>query len=103
MNEIKESEYLNAIMIVRKYTEQINQKTFKVLQKTASTMTIKQLNTFEYCLLIKNMSVRLCHILSNNFPNTKLCDIKKREFLSIRNVGKKLWSELCEINGIEYY
>jgi hypothetical protein len=101
MNEIKESEYLNAIMIVRKYTEQVNQKTFKALQKTASTMTIRQLNTLEYCLLIKNMSVRLCQILSNNFSDTKLCDIRKKEFLSIRNVGKKLWSELCEINGIE--
>jgi|LakMenE18May11ns_1017448.scaffolds.fasta_scaffold8292415_1 hypothetical protein len=101
MNEIKESEYLNAIMIVKKYTEQINQKTFKVLQKTASTMTIRELNTLEYCELNKNMSVRLCHILGYNFPNKKLCDITKREFLSIRHVGKKLWSELCEINGIE--
>ena len=101
MNEIKESEYLNAIMIVRKYTEQVNQKTFKVLQKTASTMTIRELNTLEYCELIDGMSVRLHNIIMYNFPNTKLCDIKKREFLSIRNVGKKLWRELCEINGIE--
>ncbi len=101
MSEIKESEYLNAIMIVKKYTEQINQKTFNVLQKTASAMTIRELNTLEYCELIKNMSVRLSNILGYNFPNKKLCDITKTEFLSVRNVGKKLWRELCEINGIE--
>ena len=102
MNEIKESEYLNAIIIIKKYTEQINQKTFKVLQKTASTKTIKELITIDYWES-KNMSVRLINILKYNFPNKRLCDIKKEEFLSIRNVGKKLWFELCEINGIEYY
>jgi hypothetical protein len=101
MNEIKESEYLNAIMIVRKYTEQVNQKTFNALQKTASIKTINDLNTIEYWELRKNTSVRLINILNNNFPNKKLCDIKKEEFLSVRNVGKKLWRELCEINGIE--
>jgi hypothetical protein len=101
MSEIKESEYLNAIMIVRKYTEQINQKTFNALQKTASIKTINDLNTIEYWELRKNTSVRLINILNNNFPNKKLCDIKKEEFLSVRNVGKKLWRELCEINGIE--
>ena len=101
MNEIKESEYLNAIMIVRKYTEQVNQKTFNALQKTASMKTINDLNTIEYWELRENTSVRLINILNNNFPNKKLCDIKKEEFLSVRNVGKKLWRELCEINGIE--
>jgi hypothetical protein len=101
MSEIKEFEYLNAIMIVRKYTEQINQKTFNALQKTASIKTINDLNTIEYWELRKNTSVRLINILNNNFPNKKLCDIKKEEFLSVRNVGKKLWRELCEINGIE--
>jgi hypothetical protein len=101
MNEIKESEYLNAIMIVKKYTEQINQKTFNALQKTASIKTINDLNTIEYWELRKNTSVRLINILNNNFPNKKLCDIKKEEFLSVRNVCKKLWRELCELNGIE--
>jgi hypothetical protein len=103
MNEIKESEYLNAIMIVKKYTEQINQKTFNALKKTASTNTIKELDTIDYWELRKNTSVRLINILTYYFPNKRLCDIKKEEFLSIRNVGKKLWFELCEINGIEYY
>ena len=79
----------------------INQKTFNALQKTASIKTINDLNTIEYWELRKNTSVRLINILNNNFPNKKLCDIKKEEFLSVRNVGKKLWRELCEINGIE--
>ena len=98
---ITEKEYLQAIKIINEYTEQIKKQTEKTLKITGITKTPKELN-FDWKIHFPTMEVRLWNILRWNFENKRICDITKKEFLSVRLAGKKSWSDLCELTGIDF-
>jgi hypothetical protein len=93
-----EREYLEAIKIINEYTEQVKKQTEKVLKTTGVTKTPKELH-FDWDIHFPTMEVRLWNILRWAFENRRICDITKKEFLSVRLAGKKSWSELCDITG----
>ena len=96
--EITEKQYLEAVKIVIDYTEMVKKNTEKVLIRTGIKNTPEELadNWHKY---FPNMEVRLINILKFSFPNTRLCDITKKQFLSARNAGEKSWSQLCELTN----
>lgn len=96
-----EKEYLEAIKIINEYTEQIKKQTEKTLKLTGITKTPKELH-FDWDTYFPTMEMRLWNILRNEFTNKRICDITKKEFLSVRKAGKKSWSDLCGITGIEF-
>ena len=95
---ITENEYLDAIKIINKYNEQIKKHTKKTLEITGITKTPKELH-FDWVIYFPTMKMRLWNILRWNFENKKICDITKKEFLSVKTAGKRSWSELCDITG----
>jgi DNA-directed RNA polymerase alpha subunit len=95
---ITEREYLDAIKIINEYTEQVKKQTVQILKKTRITKTPAQLY-FDWDIHFPTMEVRLCNILKAAFADKRICDITKKEFLSVRNAGKKSWSELCDVTG----
>jgi len=99
---ITEIEYLIAIKIVNQYTEQVKKKTEEVLKTTGVTKTPKELDG-QWDIYFPSMPVRLINTLRAAFENKRLCDITKKEFLSVRLAGKKSWMELCEITGNNQY
>jgi hypothetical protein len=96
--EITEKQYFEAIQIVIQYTEQIKKKTESILKKTGITKTPKELY-FNWREHFPNMSVRLFNILYSAFIHKKLCDITKKEFLSVWGAGLKHWTELHELTN----
>lgn len=96
--EIKELEYSNAIRIIIEYSEQTVKKTQNTLKLTGITKSFKELEHDMYSYF-PTMDGRVFVILKFYFPNTKLCDITKRDFLNQRYVGKKRWEKFCEITG----
>lgn len=96
--EITEAQYLNAIKTVQEYTEQVKRKSAKSLNETGITKTPKEIceSHIDY---FPSMSIRLLNILRWNFENTRICDITKKEFLSVRLAGNKSWTELSDIIG----
>jgi ERCC4-type nuclease len=96
--EITEKQYFEAIQMVIQYTEQIKKKTEIILKKTGITKTPKELY-FNWRENFPNMSVRLFNILYCAFTHKKLCDITKKEFLSVRGAGLKHWTELHELTN----
>lgn len=99
---ITEREYLDAIKIINEYTEQVKKQTEEVLKRTGITKTPKQLH-LDWDTYFPTMEVRLWNILRSAFRDKRICDITKKEFLSIRTAGMKSWSELCDITGNNEY
>lgn len=95
---ITEREYLDAIKIIKEYTEQVKKQTEKVLKTTGLTKTPKELH-LDWDIYFPTMEVRLWNVLKYQFENRRICDITKKEFLSARMAGKKSWCELCDITG----
>lgn len=95
---VTEIEYLAAIKIINQYTQQIKKASEKALKNTGITKTPDEIrkDSVDY---FPFMSIRLSNLLHYHFKDERICDITKKSFLSIRNCGKKSWSELCEITG----
>jgi hypothetical protein len=98
---ITEREYLDAIKTINEYTEQVKKQTAQILKKTGITKTPEELN-FDWNIHFPKMEVRLWNILKTSFKYRRICDITKKEFLSVRMAGKKSWSELCDITGNKF-
>jgi hypothetical protein len=127
---ITEKQYLDALDIVKEYAKQVEEQTAIALQQTTlgkqeiekdslqklkkevANMTIDELyESSNIESVLKVMPVRLYNCLkavsyssmypSDYFCNKKLCDIQKRQFLKLRNVGLYSWICLCEITGNE--
>lgn len=95
---VTERQYFDAIKTIKEYTEQVKKQTENVLKTTAISKTPKELD-LDWRICFPTMEVRLWNILYWNFQNRRICDITKKEFLSVRLAGKKSWSDLCDITG----
>ena len=95
---VTEIEYFQAIKIINEYQEQIKKASEKALKNTGITKTPDEIrkDSVDY---FPSMSIRLLNLLHYHFKDERICDITKKSFLSVRNCGKKSWSELCEITG----
>lgn len=98
---ISESQYHEAIRIVNEYTEQIRINTARALKKTGITKTPREIGTGwdDWIVYFPNISVRLINVLKFHFSDRRICDISKKEFLSVRNAGLGSWTELCYLTG----
>jgi len=90
---ITEKEYLDAIKIVQEYNEQIKFETEKTLQPIC-LKTPREIGRYN---LGNYFSARISSILINVFENCRICDIKKDDFLAVRNAGKKSWEEFNNV------
>lgn len=95
---VTEIEYLAAIKTINQYTQQIKKVSEKALKNTGITKTPDEIrkDSVDY---FPTMSIRLLNLLHYHFKDKRICDITEKHFLSVRNCGKKSWSELCEITG----
>ena len=96
---ITEREYLDAIRIVNDYTEQIRKKSEKILKNAGINKTPMQLH-LDFQTYFPSMNVRIYNILRRGFAHTKICNITKKDFLSIPTAGLKSWLQLCKMTGI---
>jgi hypothetical protein len=96
---ITEKEYLDAVRIVNDYTEQIRKKSEKILKNAGINKTPMELK-YDWQVYFPLMNVRIYHILIRGFAHTKLCNITKKDFLSVQTAGLKSWLQLCEMTGI---
>lgn len=96
---ITEKEYFDAIRVVNEYTEQIRKKSKKILQDAGISKTPTELH-YDWQVYFPSMNVRLYNILRRGFAHTKLCDITKKDFLSVQTAGLKSWVQLCDMIGI---
>lgn len=93
-----EKEFLNAMLVIKEYTNQLKDQSENAMKHYEKTRTMKQLLWTDHSIVF---STRLYHILRLNdvIENTRLCDITKKDFLAIEQAGLKSWAELCEITG----
>ncbi len=126
---ITEKQYLNALEIVKQYTKQVEEQTAIALQQTklskqaiekaelqklkkeVANMTLEQMyeqlfNLYKADKINRVMPARLINGLvaaykAGYFEGKKLCEIEKKEFLSLRNLGLYSWFCLCDITGNE--
>jgi len=96
--EITEIDFFDALKLIVIYIESKG-KTIESLSRIIGLMqTPNELDhTWKHYFGKLNPKVRC--ILATHFEDTKLCNIKKEEFLSKRSVGIKSWQKFCKSIG----
>lgn len=95
---ITEQQYLEALSIITKYSNQMKKQSEELLRLDGIKKTPNQIY-HDWDTYFPSMSIRLWNILKSNFEHKKICDITRKEFLSTRFAGKKSWTELCDLTG----
>jgi len=93
--KITEQEYLNAIKIINRYSEQLKNHNYEVQIVNRNLTIFSELNELDLDII----PCRLYNILKFNFKDIRLCDITKDEFFKARNAGKGSWNDLCELTN----
>ena len=95
-----EREYLDAIKVISEYAEQVKKQTEKALLVTGITKTPKEIG-LKWDTYFPSMTMRLWNILRFQFEDVRICDIKRKDFLSKRMAGIWGWTELCKFTNNE--
>ena len=93
--KITEQEYLNAIEIIKQYSEQLKNHYNEVQIVNRNLKRFSELSDYDRC----QISTRLYNILKFNFKDIRLCDITKEEFFKARWAGKKSWKQLSDLTN----
>lgn len=80
---VTDEEFYAASKIVNKYINQKKEEIAKILNIQGISKTPKELH-FYWDTYFPTMNIRLWNLLRFNFNNKKLCDITKKEFLSVK-------------------
>lgn len=98
MDYVTEVQFFAAVRIVNKYAEQRKKSSTEELMYSGITKTPNELreDPIQY---FPKMDGRLRNILWGYFDDVRLCDITKRQFMSVRNAGIKSWVLLCNLTG----
>ena len=100
---ITEKEYLEALRVVREYSEQIKSQSEIVLTNTELLKTPKEINAihgrYAWSSIFPKMPTRVWGILNSSLEDRRICDITRKEFLKCRLAGPHSWIELCKTTG----
>ncbi len=98
---ITREDYLNAIELIDKYHQQLKEQDFVNNNLSNKTKIESWINSLEY-----KLSVRLSNVLlksqwgEDEKPFKYIEDVNKKEFMRLRNAGKKTWSEFLDLRGL---
>lgn len=98
MRTITEPEYFEAIRVITQYREQIKNQTEKALKTTIATKTPAEIRA-DWNTLSPMIDTRLFNILLHAFIDKRICDITKKQLLSVRGAGLGCWIDLCYLTG----
>jgi hypothetical protein len=95
MKRITEKEFRDAINLIHKYLEQVQEETKIISPESVLSLTPQQIGNSKekWQKYFPNISVRLFKALINNFPNTPIREIDIDEFIRHNNVGVKTYKE----------
>lgn len=99
---ITREDYLNALELIDKYHQQLKAPDFVHANLSNKTEIESWINSLEY-----EPSVRLSNVLLNpqrgedEKPFKYVEDVNKKEFLRLRNAGKKTWSEFEDLRALD--
>ena len=99
---ITREDYLNALELIDKYHQQLKAPDFVHANLSNKTEIESWINSLEY-----EPSARLSNALlevqryASQKPFRYVEDVNKKEFMRLRNVGKKTWSEFEDLRALD--
>jgi hypothetical protein len=99
---ITREDYLNALELVDQYHQQLKASDTIDIPISNKTEIESWINSLEY-----EPSVRLCNALldcqryADEKPFKYVEDVNKKEFMRLKNVGIKTWSEFEDLRGVD--
>jgi len=97
---ITQEQYTRALNIVREYRNQIEKETQVALTGSGFFKTPDEINSERaWGRYFPLMPGRVYNLLMYGCKNTRICDITKQQFLSLRGAGAKSWIEFSTSTG----